>query len=398
MLQVHDDIGANAAGTGHGANAYGGAQGVQIRKAVAHDIDLGRVPHQFSQRVGHDTGFDLGALFHLGAAAAVELKTQPVFDDRLVAAPGEGELYRHIRKLQRFRHGGGLLPKAHGDAGTDAVGALHLVDLLGDAEFFLPHDVHVSLFEHDEITVPVVAAEDAVEAIAPVVELILHLVPQVIPGPLRQILAKLVQIIDHNDPRDGAGLLILQADIVILRDVQPVGDAQEHIGFRSLLGADQISVDLVLLPLQLQDSGIAVFALGEPFAGKVRHQIGDTHVHAFFGHATHGEKHLIAPDDIGIVQTEHGDGQRKMLERIVLGILRIIGHRLDIGRELLFPNTAGNQRKNQQHQDHARTEGQQAVPVPSESETENAVSAPAVEAVEQPCAGQCEEGRARSVA
>ena len=120
------------------------------------------------------------------------------------------------------------------------------------------------------------------EAIAPVMELILHLVPEVIPGPLRQVLAELVQVIDHNGAGDGTGLLILQADVVILRDVQPVGDAKEHIGFRFLLGADQIAVDLILLPLQLQNAGIAVFALGKPFAGKVRHQIGDTHVHAFF--------------------------------------------------------------------------------------------------------------------
>ena len=50
-----------------------------------------------------------------------------------------------------------------------------------------------------------------------------------------------------------------------------------------------------------------------------------------------------------------------MLERIVLGILRIIGHRLNIGRELLFPNTAGNQHKNQQHQDHAALSGGQKI-------------------------------------
>ena len=120
-------------------------------------------------------------------------------------------------------------------------------------------------------------------------------------------------------------------------------------------------MDLVLLPLQLQDAGIPVFALSEPFAGKLRHQVGDAHIHALFGHTAHGEKHLIAPYDVGVVQTEYGDGQRKMLERIVLGILRVIGHRFDIGGQLFFPDAAGDQRKDQQHQDHTALGGSQEI-------------------------------------
>ena len=319
---------------------------------MPHDQHARGVAHQLSQGVGHDAGLDLRALFDLETAAAEEFKVQPVLDDHLIAAAGQREVHRHIRKLQALGQGRGVLSQTDADRGADPVGALHLVHLLRDGELVPLHLFQILLLEHDQIAVAVVAAQDRVVAAAPVVQQILHRVADLVLDALVVVAAHLVEIVNDDDRRDGTGVLVAQADIVVLGDVDPIGDAHEGRIFGRAFRTDQVAVQLVLSPAQLHETGILALSLHQPLARKVRQKVHHAQIHARALFAEEHEEHLVAPDNAAVVQAEHRDGERKMKQGAVLGVFRVIGDGLDVGGELLFLHAPRDQRIDQQNGKH----------------------------------------------
>ena len=353
FLQVDDDVGLYAALSGQTADAYGAAHAVQIGKAVAHDQNLGGVPDQLGQGVGHDAGFDLGALFHLGTAAAEKLKAEPVFDDRLVAAPGQGQLNAHVGKLQRLAQISGVHAQTDADGGVDAAGALHLMHVLNNFELVVLHALQIAAFEDDQVAIPVIALDDAAVFLAPLVQLVLHRVTDVVFDPVRLVLGQLVQIVDDDHRRHRSGPLVFQTDIVVIRYIHPVGYAHEGAALVVIGGADDVAVELVFSAADFQQRGELIFPLQQPFAAELRHHVGYSGVHPGACAAAHVEKHLVAPDDAGVIQPEHRDGQGEIHQGVVLGVLRVVGHGLDIGHQLLCPFTPDKLGIDQQQQNDA---------------------------------------------
>ena len=102
-----------------------------------------------------------------------------------------------------------------------------------------------------------------------------------------------------------------------------------------LAGADDVAADLILSVLELKQRGALVFALHEPFAGKLGYELGKAYIRPRAGKAAYGEKHLVAPYDAGIVEPENDDGQREIEQSVVFRRLRVVGDRFDVRHQRL---------------------------------------------------------------
>ena len=312
------------------------ADAVQIAEAVTHDEHLGGVLYKLGEGVCHNAGLDLGALFYLEAAAAVELEAHLILDNGLVAAAGKRKLPCHVRKLERLAEGVRIRAKANAYGRGNAARAFDLVHLLGDLELAGLEPLKVPPLHQDNVPVAVIAAQDAVKGRAPLAELVLHRVAYIVLYTLRLVLCKLLKVIDDDDSRDRAAVLILDADVVIVRDVHPVGYAHERAFLLILIGADDVAVQLIFPAAYLKQCRVPGLALEQPLARKLRHKLRQVRVEPRTGLAAHFEEHFVAPDNARIVQPEHRDRQRKIRQRAALGVLRLVGHGFDIRPELFL--------------------------------------------------------------
>ena len=351
LFEIRDDVHADAEFARQAAHADGGADRVEIREAVAHDDHARRVAHKLGQRGGHDAGFDLGPPLDLAAAAAVKVEVQTVFDDGLVAAARESQLGRHLGELHRLLQRLAVHAETQGERGVDARGADDLVYLLDDGEFSFLERVEIAPLEHEDIAVAVIAPQDRLALVRPLGQLVVDRVAQVVLDALGLVLRQLVEIVDHDHAGDRAAVFKFDADAVILGDVDPIGDAHEGALLVGVLRTDDVAVELVLLSVDLQQTGILGLALEQPFARKARHGVGNARVKARARFAAHVEEHLVAPDDARVGQMEDRDRQREIHQRVVLGVFRVIGHRFDIRGQLLFAAAAHDDGIDDQQQD-----------------------------------------------
>ena len=351
FLLIGDDVGAHAEFPCQAAHADRRADRVEVREAVAHDDHARGVAHELAERGRHHAGFDLGPALDLRTAAAEEVKAQAVFHNGLVAAARERQLRRHHGELHVLLQGGAVRAEADGQRRVHARRARDPVRLLEDREALILERREPAAFKDREIPVPVVAAQDRLALVRPRAEHVLHRVAQVVLHALRLVFHQLVEIVDDDDAGHGAAVVVLHADAVIFRDVHPIGDAHEGAGLVALLRADDVAVELILPAIDLQQRGVLAFALEQPLAREAGHGVGYAGVETRAGAAAHLEEHLVAPDDARVRQAEHGDRQREVHERVVLGVLRVIGHRLDIGGQLLFAAAAEDERVDDQQQD-----------------------------------------------
>ena len=225
--------------------------------------------------------------------------------------------------------------------------------ILNDPELAVLHALQTAVFKDDQIAVTVIALDDAAVFLAPLVQLILHRVPDVVFYPVRLVLGQLVQIVDDDHRRHRSGPLVFQTDIVVIRYIHPVGYAHESAALVVIGGTDDVAVELIFSAADFQQRGKLVFPLQQPFAAEFRHHVGYSGVHPGARAAAHVEKHLVAPDDAGVVQPKHRDGQGEIHQGVVLGVLRIIGHGFDIGRQLLCSFAFGKLGVDQQQKNNA---------------------------------------------
>ena len=208
--------------------------------------------------------------------------------------------------------------------------------LLGDLELAGLEPLKVAPLHQDDVPVAVIAAQDAVKGRAPLAELVLHRVADIVLYALRLVLGEFFEVIDDDDARDRAAVLVLDADVVIVRDVHPVGYAHERALFLILIGADDVAVQLIFPIAYLKQRRVPGLALEQPLARKLRHKLRQIRVEPGSGLAAHLEEHFVAPDNARIVQPEHRDRQREIRQRAALGVLRLVGHGFDIRPELLL--------------------------------------------------------------
>ena len=174
---------------------------------------------------------------------------------------------------------------------------------------------------------------------------------------------QLVVVVYDDGGDDGAGVLILDADVVVLRDVHPVGYAHVAVAGLGVLlgGADDVAVDLVLAAAHGEQAGVLGLALEQPLAGEVGHQLIQPRLKARAGDAAHVEKYLIRPDDARVVEREHGHGQREIEQRVVLRRVRVVGHGLDVLHELPPAPAGDEERADDEEQYHAALDSREDV-------------------------------------
>ena len=201
---------------------------------------------------------------------------------------------------------------------------------------FRLHGRQPALLEYEDVPVPVVASQETVLAVAPLGDTVLHGVAQVVLYAVRVVFHQLVVVVYDDGGDDGAGLLVFDADVVVLRDVHPVGYAHIAVAWLGALlrGADDVAVYLILAPAHGQQAGVLGLALQEPLAGEGGHQLVQPRLEARAGDAAHVEEYLVCPDDPRIVEREDGHGQGKIEQGVVLGCIRVVGDGLDILHEL----------------------------------------------------------------
>ena len=333
LVRIHDDAAGRAELTRDAADAGGRAERVQIGEFMAHDIDLGRVLNELTERVGHDAGLDLRAPLDLAAAAAEELERDAVFHHGLIAAARERHLGAEDGKVIVFIQAVAVASDADADGRADAARICDCVHAVEQGrELVLAQLIEVPLFEHVQIPVAVVAAEEAALALAPLQELVLNGVTQLVALAVGQAADELVVVINDDDGDDRAGRVILQTDLFIIRDIDPVGDAHvagDIVGVR----AHEVAVDLVLMALILQQLRALGIALEQPAAGKLRDHVRDAHIDRRLVPAAEVEKVLVGPDDLRIRRTKDRHRQREILQGIISCRLRIIGDGFNISFE-----------------------------------------------------------------
>ena len=298
LVRIHDDAAGRTELARDAANAGGRAERVQIGEFVAHDIDLGRVLNELAEGVGHDAGLDLCAPLDLAAAAAEELERDAVFHHGLIAAARECHLGAENGEIIIFIQAVAVAPDAHTDGRADAAGACHAAHAVEQGrEFVLAQLVEMPLLEHVQIPVAVVAAEKAALTLAPLQELVLNGVTHLVALAVGQAADELVIVINDDDGDDRAGRVILQPDLFVVRDIDPIGDAHVAGGIIRVR-AHEVTVDLVLMALILQQLRALGVALEQPAAGKLRDHIRDAHIDRRLVPAAKIEKVLVGPDDL----------------------------------------------------------------------------------------------------
>ena len=366
LVRIHDDAAGRAELARDAADAGGRAERVQIGEFMAHDVDLGRVLNELAEGVGHDAGLDLRAPLDLAAAAAEEFERDAVFHHGLVAAARERHLGAENGEIIAFIEAVAVAPDADADGGADAARAGHGVHAVEQGcELVLAQLVKMPLLEHVQIPVTVVAAEEAALALAPLQELVLNGVAQLVALAVGQAADELIVVIDDDDGDNRARSVILQPDLFIIRDIDPVGDAHVAGGIVRIR-AHEVAVDLILMALILQQLRALGIALEQPAAGKLRDHVRDAHIDRRLVPAAEIEKVLVGPDDLRICRTKDRHRQREILQGIISCRLRIIGDGFNISFERAALARAHDDRINDEQQNDDALADRQPEPVGEE--------------------------------
>ena len=192
--------------------------------------------------------------------------------------------------------------------------------------------LNILLFKDDKVAVAVIAAQYAAVLITPLAQAVTHSVTDVVFRAVGLAAEKLVKIVYDDDARHRARVLILDADVVILRQIHPVCYGHNCRARVGILAADDAAVYLILAPVNLNQAGVMALPLGQPPGAELRHHVRHARVEPRTGRAAHVEKHLVAPDYARIVQPENGHRQGEIHQGVALGVFRVIGYGLYILR------------------------------------------------------------------
>ena len=323
-----NDVGGDPSLPGDGEHTGGGADAVVVRGAVAHDEQAGGVGHQGGQGVGHDPALDLGALLRLLGAAAEELKSELVADDRLVAAPGQGHLNGQVGVLEQLLEGVAVHSDADGEGGGQAAGADHLVDGVQNVKFLVHEPGQVLLLEQEQVPVPLHAPEHAAGARRPGVQPGVDLRVNGGALVLREVFHQVLIVVQQQNRGRGPAGLVPVPGVGQLGHVHPVGGGQKAAA--PLAGPHQMAVYQEAALPQLHLVGALALALQQPAGveiGENRLQLGVKQVLLVAGEL---EKAVVGPDDVPALRPEDDHGQGGVHHGVLGGDVHIAGDVLNI--------------------------------------------------------------------
>ena len=336
VLQINDHLGPLAVLAGNAVEPRLGAYGIHVRKAVAHDIDLGRVGHQLVQGAGHDPGLHLGALFRGLAAAAVELEVHLSPDHRLVSAPAEGHLQAETGVAVQLRHSVGILANADGEGGAH-IPHLDLPNGIQDGELLLHKVVVVAFLKDEEVVVPLRLQQQAVGAGGPVVQLLVDLGQHGAALGIGACLHQVLVVVYHQNGqhRPGGGVPLPQ--VVGLCGIHPVGSGHQVLLGPPALGPHQAAVHPEPPAVHHHPVRALLLSLQHPLNGEIRYCILHLHLEQVLPHAGQLQEVLIAPDHLAGVRPEHHDGQRRVDEGGFAGGIHAAGDIINVLEDVLPP-------------------------------------------------------------
>ena len=276
---------------------------------MAHDVDVPGVLHQLPQRVGHDAGLYLGALFGGLGAAAVELEIVPVLHHRLIAAPAQRHFQRQIGVFEQAVKAVAVPAHADGQRGADAA-ALHRADAVQHVELLLGVGGEILLLHHEQIPVAVIAQQQAAAVGAPVVELSLDIRQQRRALAFRTGLHQILVVVDHQNRHGGTGHVQRLAHLLRLGNVQPVGSGQHIVVALQLVGMAQRAEHPVGAVVPHHVFRRFPLALQQPVAVKPRHGVRHRHLKQLILQPRQTHEPVVAPQDLAGVQVEHQHRQR----------------------------------------------------------------------------------------
>ena len=350
FLAVNNDLGFLAPLAGGAGNTCGGADGVHIRIAVTHDIDLRGVIHQLPQGIGHHAGLHLRPLLRSLGAAAVELEIHLIAHDRLIAAAAEGHFQRELRVLIQLRQCLGILTHADGKGRMEALAHFNAPHSIQNRKFPIHELLIVLLFKNIEVAVPLGLDQKARPGGCPAVDLFVDLGLNGAALGIGADLGHFVVVIHHQNGHHRAGGVVSLPDIVGLGGIHPVGGGH-HIAAPAP-GADHRPVDPVAAVVQLHPLGTFLPPLQQPRYGKLRYGVLQLHLKKMLPDSCQLQKGLVGPDDLSGVRPKNHGGQGGIHQRGFAGAVHTAGNGVDVLQNVLLAliiDAAGIEKYHRRH-------------------------------------------------
>ena len=206
-----------------------GAQRVNIRVMMSHNEHLRGIAHELTQRICHDTGFHLCALFDFLGTAAKELKGIAVFDDRLVTAAAQRHIQCELCKLVLFLQRLAVPPNANRQRCIDAFARHNRAHGIQNRKLILRDLRQIPFFHHEDVFVAVIFSQNTLNVLCPLADAVVHRGEH---GCLFRVVCvfnQLLVIVNGHNGDDRTGFVILLPQRNQLGAVQPV-QRHQHAG------------------------------------------------------------------------------------------------------------------------------------------------------------------------
>ena len=198
------------------------AKGIQVCIPVTHDKYMVTLGNELHDGIGRYPGPDLAAVLSLFAAAAIEIKIEPVLDNRLVTAPAQGHFYAQSGKAVALFKVGPVYTQANGNGSRQAGGALNFVDVLQQGEFVCLCPVQIPFFKDEQESVPLQPTQQAPVVLRPLCNGLIQTCIELGNGTFRQVLGHFLIVIDQNNGNHRAGADVFIPHLVHLRQIAEV--------------------------------------------------------------------------------------------------------------------------------------------------------------------------------
>ena len=274
---------------------------------MAHDEHMAGLPDQFHQGVAGNAGADLAPAVCLLGAAAEEGKVQTVFDNCLVTAAAQGHLDGKGSKIVTFFKISAVNTQAEGNGGRQAGRVDHLMDILQQGELLLLGMLQMPLFKHQQVTVSLQLAQQAVIGLRPGGDGIVDLSIHGGNGGFGQVHGQFLVVIHQNNGHHRTGTDILIPDLIHFRQIAQVQNAE--IGAHHIVCPDGTAVNTVAAGADGHIVGILGLAGSQPVHADAGQHIGNILLGDLLAVAGNGGKPVAGPDDAVIPQPDQRHGQ-----------------------------------------------------------------------------------------
>ena len=203
--------------------------GVNVGMMMSHNKYLGGITHQLSQCICHDTGLNLGTLFHFLGYTAKEFKGIPVFDDGLVTAPGQRHIQCHQGKFIFFFQCLAIPADTDGQGGIDALTGDNGTHGIQYREFILGNLCQIPFLHDENILVTVIFAQYAVDILCPFANTVVNRCQQRCLLRVADIFDQLLIIVDGYNGNHRTAFFMLFAQGNQLCGINPV-QCHQHTG------------------------------------------------------------------------------------------------------------------------------------------------------------------------